>query len=129
MTRDRLARVTVTPEDLGGWWQNEPWPDWFAEGLLQLAKDPDEMSATLAYQVAIRVRKGHPIPPKLQDWFNQYTVDGGRVPTAPPHRTERDRIEVASFQALFGMNQAEAIRCVARITSRDAKSVESNLYR
>ena len=129
MPRGSRVHITVTPDDLAEWWRDEPLPDWFVEGLLKLAKDPDGMGATLAYQVAIRVRRGRPIPPALQDWYNHYTVSGGRVPTAPPDRKERDRIEVASFRKLFGMSQAEAIRHVARITHREAKSVESNLYR
>ena len=129
MTRDSLVHVTVTPDQLAEQWRDEPWPDWFVEGMLSLAKDPDAASKDFTYQVALRVRKGQPIPPALQDWYNRWTVDGGRVATAPPNRKERDRIEVVSFQALFGMNRAEAIRRVARITRREAKSVESNLYR
>ena len=125
----KLVHITVTPKDLAEWWRDEPMPDWFVEGLIELTKDPGEMSATLAYQVAIRVRKGHPIPLKLQDWYNHYTANGGRVPKVSPHRKKRDRIEVASYQALFGVSRAEAIRHVARTTSRDPKSVESNLYR
>ena len=129
MARGRRAHVVVTPDDLAGMWRDEPWPDWFVEGLIELAKEPGGMSATLAYQVTVRVRKGYPVPPKLQEWYNHYTANGGRVPKVSPHRKERDRIEVESFQALFGLSRAEAIRHVAVTTSRDPKSVESNLYR
>ena len=129
MTPDSLTQFTVTPDDLAGWWRDEPWPDSFVEGMLRLAENPDAMGATLAYQVALRVRKGRPIPSVLQEWYNRWTIDGGRVPKCPPHRKERDRIEVASLRALFGMSQAEAIRHVARISCREVKSVESNLYR
>ena len=130
MTNDSGVLIAVDAELLGKWWtDNEPWPDWFVAGMVNLAGDPDAMGATLAYQVALRVWKQRPIPPALQEWFNRYTVDGGRVPKRPPARKERDRIEVASYRALFGMSQAEAIRHVARSRGCDAKSVEVNLYR
>ena len=82
-----------------------------------------------AYQVALRLRRGRSIPPALQEWFNRYAVNGGRVPTSPPSRSERDRIEVETFEVLFGMSRAEAIRHVAAITGREPKRVETNLYR
>ena len=129
MVRNRLAHFHVSPSQLADYWQEEPWPDRVTESFVKLAENPDAASKELSNQVALRVRRGRSVPPLLQAWYNRYTAGGGRVSQAPPSRKERDRIEVATFQALFGMSRAKAIRRVAQITHRDAKSVESNLYR
>ena len=114
-------------------WRDECWPDEFVEAMTSPVRDYEPEPNTksfLAYQVAIRVRRGLPVPPILQEWFNRYVViERGNVPQRLPSRLVQDRGLVAALQELFGITKAKAINNVARVTKRETKSVETNLYR
>ena len=119
-----------TPEDFLTLWRNEPWPNSLVEACVQQQEITDEMASFLAYQVRERIRKGHPVPRALQDWFNRYVVlDGGRVPKGLPARQAHDRGGVNALQVVFGLSQAEAIRRVADASARAVASVTANVHR
>ena len=119
-------------------WGKDPWPDWLAEAVAKPLSGhkpyPDndferDMARSLAWQVVVRVRRGLPVPPKLQAWFNHFAVNGNHVPKRPPDQKVYARTTVAFLHETCGMSKAEAIRRVADATGRTPKAVETDLYR
>lgn len=125
---DSAAHVLAKFGLIAIWPDANPWPaDWTC-GLLTYADDHKALRTMLAWQAAKRIREGRPMPPPLQSWFNQYVLDGGRVPRRPPFTAERDQVRVAFFKSL-GANQATAARIAAEQDGRETKSIEASLYR
>ena len=126
MTR---AKSKGTPEDFLTLWRDEPWPDSLVEACVQQQEITDETKSFLAYEAGERIRKGLAVPPALQNWFNHFVLDGGRVPKGLPARQAHDRAGVAALQVVFGLRQAEAIRRVADAGGRAVASVTANVHR
>ena len=110
-------------------YQDEPWPNGLVEAMASYPDPDPETEKFLSYQVAIRIRRGHTVPPRLQDWFNRYAVDGGHVRKRLPDQSGHDRMAIAGLQASFNMSTAEAIRRVAEATGRSVKAVEYSVYK
>lgn len=124
--------MTSAKDAVARLWGNDPWPDAFVEAMALPGPDfePEpELAIELAWQVVARVRAGHPVPPRLQEWFNRYTVGGGHVPKRRPHRKGYDNAGLHLLKELYDVNKAEAVRLIAAASGRTPNAVETNLHR
>ena len=110
-------------------YSSELWADDFVEWLVAEWGELSYFARDLAFQASLRVRKGQPLPPKLQTWFNAYVIAGGIIPARQPRRRAKDKIAFAAAQKFLGMIKAEAIREIAAKRGADPRAVEQNVYR
>lgn len=125
---DSVTHVLAKFPWIGLWPERKPWPDHFAEGTIPYAPQSEALRKMLAWQAAIRIRSGRPLPEGLQAWFNAFVLDGGGVPRRPPYVAVRDSLRLSFFQSI-GANQALALRLIAEHDGRRKRTVEQHLRR
>ena len=126
---DSVVHVVAKFPWIGLWPDRSPWPDDFAEGVIFYAEESKALRTMLAWQAAIRIRQGRAVPPLLQDWFNAFVLDGGRVPRRAPYVAVRDSLRLSFFQSI-GASQTVALRLISEHDGgRREETVAAHLYR